>query len=188
MATKKLKWECFEDEIFEKVKNLVNSYSLSINPKFTKIYRKKSYYSELRKSEIEFEIALECFDKGATEPSVIWLWECKDKSKSERMVEAGDVEQLHSKIMQLGMSRVRGSMITTHGYQTGAEQLAISVGISLFVVSKEWIRITKFSQEAQNECRKVMTIPFMIRFTGQRCTDLPEDALIQVPFRDLGLI
>ena len=190
MCIQKQDWECFEDEVHGYVEQLVKGYRLLINPNKTKLFRNKGYYSEARKSEIKFEIAIEAYDEGATEASLVWVWECKDKSKSGRYVEVEDVEVLQSKIQQLGAGRFKRSMVTTHGFQSAATELAKTVGISLFVVQKQLVRITKFAEGSspEGDLTLIFHLPFLQKFSGQRCTDLPGDALIQLPFREFGLL
>lgn len=169
MATK-VQWIKFEDDVFNHIKEMVRRGSLAV-PVNASVYRKRSYYSEARKANIEFEIAIEAFDEGAEEPSLIWLWECKDRTTSERHVDVSDVEILHDKLIQLGAARFKASLITTHGFQSAAEQLAISRGISLFVLQKELVRITKYAQDAPDEDREVLYATFAVTFAGRRIYD-----------------
>ena len=59
-----------------------------------------------------------------------------------------DIEILHSKIDQLGRSKFRASLVTTHGFQSGALELAKSTGISLFVFKKKLVKVSKFAENA----------------------------------------
>ena len=95
-------WQNFEDEVFQIVSTMAREGGLSVNPDRVRPRRKPRYFSAPRKAPIEFEISLEVFDEGASEPSRIWLWECKDKSESGRKVPVSDVEVLQSKLSQLG--------------------------------------------------------------------------------------
>ena len=92
-------------------------------------------------------MAIEAFDKGATEPSLIWVWECKDHSKSGREVEVKDIEVLSDKISQLGKAKLKASLVTTHGFQSAAIELAKFYGISLFKLQKRMTRITQYDAE-----------------------------------------
>jgi hypothetical protein len=151
MDSQRVPWMCFEDEVFKHVQLWLDAGHLSVNATRATAYRKRSYYSESRKANIEFEVAIEAFDQGATVPSLVWLWECKDHTKSCRSVEVGEIEILSDKIGQLGASRFKGSLVTTHGFQSGAEQRAKSCGISLFVLNKNLERVTDFSRDSPPE-------------------------------------
>jgi hypothetical protein len=144
MSNKKVEWVHFEDEVFRKVELLLQGGALSVNPTRARAFRKKSYYSEPRKAEIEFEVSIEAFDEGATEPSLVWVWECKDDRKSKRKIQVSDVEILNSKIDQLGRSRFKASIVATEGFQSGALELAKSSGISLFTLQKELRRVLQY--------------------------------------------
>src|SRR5437016_4495477 len=92
---KKADWVKFEDDVFEHVQKKMKSGSFCVNSARAQAHRKKSYYSEPRKDWIEFEVSIEAFNKGATEPSLVWVWECKDHRTSGRHVEVGEIELLN---------------------------------------------------------------------------------------------
>jgi hypothetical protein len=146
MDPKPVPWVKFEDDVFGHVQKWLKSGQLSVNAARAKAYRKRSYYSEPRKANIEFEIAIEAFDEGATEPSLVWVWECKDHGNSERRVDVSDIEALNDKVDQLGRSRFKASLVTTHGFQSGALERAKSCGISLFVLKKQLERVLRYSR------------------------------------------
>jgi hypothetical protein len=151
MEAKSISWIKFEDDVFSHVQSWLNSGSLCVNAARAKAYRKRSYYSNPRKAEIEFEIAIEAFDKGAIEPSLVWVWECKDHSISGRPVEVADLEVLNDKIDQLGRSRFKGALVTTHGFQSAATSRAKSCGIGLYVLKKELQAVLQYSRDDPSE-------------------------------------
>ncbi|HUY33541.1 MAG TPA: hypothetical protein VMV69_12400 [Pirellulales bacterium] len=177
----------FEDDVFRHVKRLVRRDSLCV-PANAEVHRIRSYYSEARKARIEFEIAIEAFDDGAEEPSLIWVWECKDHTRSERLVEVSAVEILRDKITQLGSGRFKASLVTTHGFQSAAEQAAISGGINLIVLQKEFVRITKYAEGVPAEKREELFATFAVTFNGRRIVDrhLLQD-IIKIGLRENGI-
>lgn len=179
-------WVKFEDDVFGHVEELVRRSRLAVSAK-ADVYRRHSYYSEARKAYIEFEIAIEAFDEGAEQPSLVWVWECKDHSKSGRFVEVSDIEILHDKIGQLGSGRFKASVVTTHGFQSAAEQLAISRGISLFVLQKELVRITKYARCQPDEEREVLFANYAVTFTGQRLSHYRLEDVIKIGLRENGI-
>jgi hypothetical protein len=171
-------WHIFEDEVFEIVSAMAQEGDLSVNPNRVRPRRKPRYFSAPRKADIEFEISLEIFDEGASEPSRIWLWECKDKSKSGRKVPVSDIESLQSKLYQLGAGRFSASIVTTNGFQDGAYELAVASGISLFVLEKKLVRITQFSC---NETEQTVILPIVskgLSFQGVECEQTQLDEMI----------
>lgn len=85
MDSQPVAWIKFEDDVFKHVQDWLGNGLFFVNPLRAAAYRKRSYHSEPRKSDIEFEVAIEAFDDGATEPSLVWVWECKDHGVSERL-------------------------------------------------------------------------------------------------------
>jgi hypothetical protein len=156
MGVMNVDWENFEDQVFKHVKWELESGHLGLLPSRSRVQRNASYPSERRKAQIKIEVSIENFREGATEPSQIWLWECKNKGT--RNVEVSDVEVLSSKIEQLGASRFRGSIVTTQGFQPSAVELAKSVGISLLVLKKELSWICKYSRTTPDEEREVIYV------------------------------
>jgi hypothetical protein len=159
MDSQTLAWVDFEDEVFRYVRAWLNAGQLSVNAARATIHRKKSYYSAARRADIEFEVAIEAFDDGATEPSVVWVWECKDRRKNGRRVEVSDVEALNDKITQLGQSRFKGSLVTTNGFQSGALERAKSCGINLFVLQKELVRVTLYGRDEMDRWDEKLSCP-----------------------------
>src|SRR5690348_3891412 len=131
MAKRKPRWHCFEDEVCAAVRKAVLSGYLPFGGRFN-VTRGAEYVSPSSGNTIKIEVSLEAFRQDATEPCLIWLWECKHKSR--RGVEVGVVRDLHSKIQELGVGRAKGSCVTTIGFQEGAMRLAETLGISLYVL------------------------------------------------------
>lgn len=151
-------WLNFEDEVFKIVSTMAREGDLSANPDRVRLRRKPKYYSAPRNADIEFELSLEVFDEGASEPSRIWVWECKDKSKSGRKVPVSDIEALKGKLDQLGAGRFSASLVTTNGFQSAAYHLAVTCGISLFTLQKKLVRVTQFSRTQPEGMMVVPTV------------------------------
>jgi hypothetical protein len=164
-------WVNFEDDVFRHVQDWLKKKKLSINPLRATAHRRKKYFSPSRNANIEFEIAIEAFDAGATEPSQVWVWECKDHRRSKRQVEVADIEILNDKIDQLGRSRFKGLLVTTHGYQSAAMTRAESCGIALFVLKKELHRVTKYAADAQDDWRELLIVSPGVTFAGREFSD-----------------
>ncbi len=127
-------------------------------------------------STIKIEVSLEAFRQDATEPFLIWLWECKHRGTRE--VEVGDVRELHSKIQEIGVGRAKGSLVTTIGFQDGAIKLAQSIGISLYLLKKELEPVLKYARDESWEFREVIFAGRAIDFSGKEWAETPFDELV----------
>ncbi|OAT15772.1 hypothetical protein M979_3220 [Buttiauxella noackiae ATCC 51607] len=122
------KGDAFEDEVFELIKNYINSGSFWLNPKFCKFYKKKKYYSHKRSGYIVVDISIECFLDGKSEYSQLIVIECKDyKSK----VPVDDVEEFESKLHQISGVNVKGIFASRTPFQSGAFNVAKNIGMAL---------------------------------------------------------
>lgn len=144
--TKRLPWRDFEREVAERFEQLVRSNQTAINPLLATVYHRRSYYSERRKAEIEFDIVVESLEPGATEPSHRWIIECKDYKA--RNVPVDDVEEFVEKLNQIGPGNIRGSMVTRVGFQDAALNYAESQRIGLFTLEKSLVRVLCFAKKA----------------------------------------
>ncbi len=154
MTSPELAWTSFEDEVYEAVKNAVATGLLPFSRKNVKVVRRASYRSPVTNDTINLEVAIEAYREGASEPFMLWLWECKHKAS--RKVEVGEIRELHSKIQELGVSRTTGAVVTRIGFQSGAVQLAQQLGISLYLLQKRLVPIMKYSCGAADEEREVV--------------------------------
>lgn len=73
------------------------------------VHLHKRYYSADRQADIVADVSIELFMPGAGEPSIIWVWECKDYSGS---VPVGAVQKFHADLQQLGSDRTKGTVIS----------------------------------------------------------------------------
>ncbi len=79
-----------------------------------------------------------------TEPVLIWLWECKDYPN--RKVKVDEIEELHSKKMQVGAHKA--TVVTRNGFQSSAVAFAKSNGIGLMTLNREMQFALCMSQDA----------------------------------------
>jgi hypothetical protein len=119
----------YEIEVKNQVQNMLDQGELGIIPELAKILHKPSYYSRDRGKNIIFDVSIEVSRKNSSEAFLIWIWECKNYS---HQVPVDDVEEFHSKINQVGADRIKGSIITPIGFDSGALAFATSKGIGLW--------------------------------------------------------
>lgn len=128
------KGDAFEEEVFNILKNYINSGNFWINPKSCKFYKKKKYYSKTRESYITVDISIECFLAGKDEYSQLIIIECKDyKAK----VPVDDIEEFESKIRQISGVNVKAIFASRTPYQSGAFSVAKNIGMALIRILPE---------------------------------------------------
>jgi hypothetical protein len=137
-------WSNFEREVAGEVLRLISSGKLALRPSSSKVHHGKGYFSKDRGKEIIFDVAIEVFASGATVPSLIWLWECKDYAT--RNVEVGEIEEFWTKIGQVGAHK--GTLVTRIGIDQGAVEFAKSKGIGLARLEKVLVAHTNFAADA----------------------------------------
>ncbi|MBC6951159.1 peptidase, partial [candidate division KSB1 bacterium] len=84
----------FEDRVFDAIKHELASERLGLLPKACQIFKKKKYYSKIRKADIEIDISIEVFLPNMSSWSFLWAIECKDYKGA---LPVNDVEEFHAK-------------------------------------------------------------------------------------------
>ncbi|MCD9501499.1 ImmA/IrrE family metallo-endopeptidase [Photobacterium phosphoreum] len=111
------KGDQFEKEVFDYIKNHVESGNTYLNPKFCKFHLQKGYYSSKRDSNIKFDVTIECFMPDADEYSHLVVIECKNYKSP---VKIDDLEEFESKLKQVSGVNVKGMFFTRSSFQKGA--------------------------------------------------------------------
>jgi len=146
----------FENQVFEIVNDLLNSGSLFVNNKTSKIFTKKAYFSKERNSEIITDISIETSIKNSDKYSFLTIFECKHLSKP---VPIDDLEEFDSKLRQIGEHNLKGILISKSGFQKSAINFSKSKGIGLINIkeSKEiqWINNRKDKIQKQYDLHMV---------------------------------
>ncbi|MDB5250658.1 MAG: hypothetical protein JWQ40_5052 [Segetibacter sp.] len=186
------KGDILEKKVFDLIKALVETGDFCLNHKMSKIFWKKEYYSESRKANIIFDIAIETYQKGADKPSIITLFECKNYKNP---VPVKDIEAFDSKLNQVGEHKTKGYFITSSSYQKAALELAISKGMGVAIIKGDeefqWLNYRKDKKlignnaemiQAQLTRTDVSALPFFCSNMGWSYESVP-DMLI-----DAGII
>ncbi|HEY5592012.1 MAG TPA: ImmA/IrrE family metallo-endopeptidase [Paludibacter sp.] len=134
----------FENEVFTLIEKLVKTGKFFVPNKGSKVFQKKSYYSEKRKAGIIFDITIETYIENAPKYSILTIIECKNVN---RPVSIDDIEELSSKIAQVGEHRTKGIIISTNTFQSSTLNYAYSTGIALIRIVNnknfEWVTYRK---------------------------------------------
>lgn len=152
----KPKGKALESEVFERIKDAVAKGDLGLNPNNTKVFLNKRYHSRDRKGFIETDVAVELWRAGATSPTLIWIWECKDLT---RPVDVTHIEALHARFERIGADNTKGTLISRNALTKQALAYARAKGIGVARLFEEYIAhvasYTTLSElrEAQNRAK-----------------------------------
>ena len=116
-----LKGDIFEKQVFGLISNLLNNEEYYLSGKNSKIFAKKGYYSQTRESNIIFDITIESYMKGAEQYSMLNVIECKNLNKN---VTVDDIEELDSKLEQVGKHNTKGTLVSSVGFASGTKKIA----------------------------------------------------------------
>ena len=122
------KGEALELKVMQAIRDELMSGSLGLDPKLTTLIHRPEYFSKDRLKNIVLDVSLELFREGAKAPYIRWVWECKNYTKK---VPVDDVEEFHSKLEQIGLHSIKGTIACRNGFQEGAIRYAESKGIGL---------------------------------------------------------
>jgi len=133
MSSSYEKGDNLEEEIYRVFSSALIDRIFPFKADCCKIYRKRKYFSETRKRDIIFDIAIEVFvpgsDKETESPSLIYIVESKNY-KSHK-VPVDDSEEFNEKISGLRLSKIKGLIVSNNAFQSGTIQHAQSTGLGL---------------------------------------------------------
>lgn len=134
------KGDKFENEVFDFIKEHIESGNSYLNPALCSFHKKKGYYSDKRKKNIIFDISIECYRKGSNKYSQLIIIECKDYNSP---IPVDDIEEFESKLRQVTGVNIKGMFFSRSAFQSGALQVAQSIKMALIRVlpdnQVEWI-------------------------------------------------
>ncbi|RLT89649.1 ImmA/IrrE family metallo-endopeptidase [Ketobacter sp. GenoA1] len=118
----------FEDRMYEWLSTEIESDRFYFKKELCRIYKKKGYYSNDRKKDIIFDIAIEVFMPNADHFSHLVLIECKNYNHP---VPVDDVEEFFQKTQQISGANLKAIVASTNSFQSGAVNFARSKGVGL---------------------------------------------------------
>lgn len=140
------KGDAFEDKVFGILEHMLQTDQFFVAGRRCKIYKKKSYHSRLRGSDIIFDIAIESYMPGSAQYSLLILIECKDYTSA---VPVNDIEEFESKVRQVGEHNTKAIMIANSTFAKGCFNIARSTGIALARVNEQK-ELTWFNSRKDN--------------------------------------
>src|SRR4029077_6139621 len=117
-----------ERQVVAYLRRTLRAGMLGVHADSATVYHRKKYYSEARKADITVDVSIEVIMAGTERPFLIWIWECKDYSRS---VGIDDIQEFDAKLQQIGANNTKGTVITRRGFQRSAIEYAKSRGIGL---------------------------------------------------------
>lgn len=118
----------FENRMYEWLSTEIESDRFYFKKELCRIYKKKGYYSNDRKKDIIFDIAIEVFMPNADHFSHLVLIECKNYNHS---VPVDDVEEFFQKTQQISGANLKAIVASTNSFQSGTVNFARSKGVGL---------------------------------------------------------
>ncbi len=128
------KGDNFEIKSYGLIKNAIDEDKFGISPKYSKVFLKKGYYSNLRKKEIIFDLSIEIWPPDAERYSILYLIECKDYASKK--VPVDDIEEFLFKVQQIANHGhyIKAAFIANNSFQEGALEIAKNAGLMLLEV------------------------------------------------------
>jgi hypothetical protein len=117
------KGDDFETRMYAFFSAEVKRGAMGVNAAWSKVFRKKGYYSRDRGKVIVFDVSIEVTRPGESDPMLIFIIECKDYGTS---IPVDDVEEFHSKLGQVAGVNVKGIIASTTAFQQSARSFAAS--------------------------------------------------------------
>ncbi len=145
------KGDSFEEISYRVIQVAIDEGKLGVIPAQCRIYAKKGYYSDKRKSDIVFDIAIEVWYPNAERYTLLFLVECKNYNST---IPVNDVEEFWGKVQQVSGMNVKGIFIANNRLQKGALEFAESVGFMLIQVDIDEsynIKLYSYSRSEQIE-------------------------------------
>lgn len=150
----------FEDKCYSLIEHAIKNNRLGIDGSSARVFRKKKYYSNKRKKDIIFDLAIEVWPNGANRYSLLLIIECKNYRTKN--VPVDDVEEFESKVKQVAGQNVKAIMISASSFQEGAFTVAESIRMMLIEAHESDYNIvlyrpeTKRSYDIRNDEEKLI--------------------------------
>ncbi len=193
-----LKGNQLEKRLYLLLLDLLNNDLYYLNRKRSQVFEKKGYYSASRESEIIFDVTIESCLPGASDFSVLHVFECKNLEKN---VTVDDIEEFSSKLDQVGKHNTKGILVSTKGFASGTKRFAKNLKIALLLVKSnndlEWVNYRKNGKRVTENIEHESTEPFLAYSNGKTLNNVADfllaekvidlyihsDKYLEVPFK-----
>lgn len=141
------KGNSFEKQSYYHIKQALQQGFLGITPDKCKIYHLNSYYSKDRDNYIKFDISIEVYLFDPNKWSLLFIFECKDYSKS---ISVDEIEEFYAKVKQVACLNVKAFFVTNSKLQKSASNYAMSKGIS--IINENTFNVISSNDNAELAC------------------------------------
>ncbi len=108
-------------------------------PKLCKIHLKKKYYCKERENFIEFDVVIELFRRGGTEPHMYIVFECKNHA---RAIKESHINDFSDKVGRLFKHSSKAIIVVSSSLQSGAKNTAKNRGIGIIKFTHNGLEVT----------------------------------------------
>lgn len=138
------KGDSFEKKVYKIIKDLLDNDEFFVSGKNSKIFWKKKYPSIKTGTDVEVDISIETYIKGADNYSVLTVIECKDYNSS---IPVNDIRELGSVLNEIGEHNTKGILISKSAFQKAtlgfAKNTKIAIGRLNLKNEINWINTRK---------------------------------------------
>lgn len=115
--------KALELEVYTILQEMLVRGLLGVHSNASVVRLHPSYHSRDRGKPINFDVSIELTIPGASTPSLLWIWECKDYGSA---IPARIISEFHGNLEEIGADGTKGTIITRGTYQESAIKLAES--------------------------------------------------------------
>ncbi len=126
--TTKEKGDSFEQKVYKIIKDLLDNDEFFVSGKNSEIFWKKKYPSLKTGTEVEVDISIETYLKGADSYSFLTIIECKDYNTS---IPVNDIRELGSVLNEIGEHNTKGILISKSIFQKATLEFAKNTKIGI---------------------------------------------------------
>jgi hypothetical protein len=194
--------KALELEVFAALKEMLARGLLGLAPNAATVRLHPSYYSRERDKEINFDVSIELWIPGASVPSLLWIWECKDYSSA---IPAKIVQEFSGNLGEIGSDGTKGTIITRGTYQESAIKLAEArkLGLARLLpdAQVDWVVHRVLSGGVREsvipETHKALTLPnfsaqnqnlYGFTASGRTRVGLSLESFVRLSLQEWGLI
>ncbi|BBD45219.1 Hypothetical protein PEIBARAKI_5212 [Petrimonas sp. IBARAKI] len=178
------KGDSFEKKVFNIIKDLLENDEFYVSGKNSKIFWKKKYPSSKTETDIEVDISIETYQKGAEKYSLLTIIECKDYKSS---IPVNDIRELGSVLNEIGEHNTKGILISKSPFQKAtlgfARNTKIAIGRLNLENEIDWINHRKDKKQTNIESEVIdesltndilTTTNFIAQFENKGYNRLPD--------------
>lgn len=177
------KGTAFEKRVHEHLITLLQTGELGISGNLYKVHHQKEFYSEFRKANIKFDLAIEFYRKEGVTPNFYILVECKDYGSR---VPASDLEEFFSKARQVIHANFKCMVFTTNSLQETAFNYALSTGMAVVRIldddSRSWI-LERTNKHLTTSSQNSVAINVSTALTNEYCVTTRNDTFGMYNFK-----